>query len=1477
MDLRMRLNRPGWCTTIVGLAWLVSVSLSVFAADPPSSVTTKSSTAGEWEIQLDQQGGWPEASASPGQHQLKAVLQPVGEGQARSVNTPYKIDLAEDKATPSSSSTTITPISPLDGLIDRNHPIVVFEIDDGIDGSGFSTPQSDSNSIDVEVTPAGAMTKYNWAISQRDDRQIAELSVEFDPQRMDLVGDQDYQIKVLAIDALGHSKRQSFNYRYVSTAKPAYALLGEKGTAMVRSCSYRQPVVVELSTVPIGNSPVSDNVLMESVAGSRLDITPHDQFQFPESVQREIMNAVSVNVSGPAELKESDAAQFTRRFEINAAETARALEPATIRVDVPEYVQITYRMRSTQAGCPNIDPAWSVSGGVITPGQFVFLDFDEVEDIRISAERRSVLLGYQVMRTVNIPVGSFTYYAQNLVLKFSLESANKEVELSTTQSSAELIAETGNSLTKPLKASGDQYEFVYEDIIEGWHSIQADLFALGYFLEPDSRVAREDVVLNKSELIKGPKPEIESAEYDYASQTLNIKISDQGTPAELLDNQLNIGGVILPLQLDKNGTLSLPLPQPKYDMSGVLISTDLAGQSATRELTIHGLDLYQDKNKARKQTSSGYRSTYVPPLAQNLGGGAYRETCPVNCNNKVARGILNLDGLNNTPDKNLKTGPAYWAEERKRLKEFNSRVRSLGVNYSSLRSSTCATRLEVGIKPPRKPCGPILHKDMEAPQIRAFSVYPDRGLFTAIISDVGTPLSELKVITTVADNTGYRRRGENASAYTFNTTTGYLQVEFPVKADRESLNVWLQVSDSGKNSASESRQISMPSAPPEIDLREWQVPDMNQTVGLFADVWDSSGIDEPLTRLSLDGTPCAAVYLYGGFGLRAEKYGEKATWYCRVQTTEGIHEFSATAVDTFGLRSTASLSFGQAYPPLIQDLKILTADPTRNGITVFSALVTDTGLDLDASGLEFRVDGKRIEQDKLFYDPVTGVFSVDGPINVERGFHRAQLIATDRGGNSVAEFLSFAYAGSGFEPQIAGDLVLNQVYLWELQNSNGDGLANPGELIRLFFSFTNTGSSSLEDLQFRVIIDDQRIEIEKPLFSHPRLLAHQQFTVPEGIDLRIAADLLSSEGLESKTIPLIIEVTDNQGAHWDLDGEFTVYQERAVFAASQVGADAEPTITFITPTDGQVFDFGSLIPALATINLQGRFTTGAASLDSFEIEIADDNGAVVFSGTPSLLGNGLFALNVQLAAGRYETSAEVRNQQGDTALESLVFELNIDPPPNQLPLALITSHIDGAVVDFGVISPAVANLVVQGTFDPVDSPLQQLLFVAVNEDGDLLFFGAPEILAPGFFQATIPVTDEDAGELEMGILLETEDGDSVDQIISINLLLERPPNVLPQVAVTSPVSGEIIRFDTPFVFSHEITILGTFDVGDSVLDEIIIPINSAQANVQILTPTLWQATITLPSGTFSIEPEIRTVDGDFVNGPEVIFTVLSND
>ena len=640
----------------------------------------------------------------------------------------------------------------------------------------------------------------------------------------------------------------------------------------------------------------------------------------------------------------------------------------------------------------------------------------------------------------------------------------------------------------------------------------------------------------------------------------------------------------------------------------------------------------------------------------------------------------------------------------------------------------------------------VEERDILAPVIRpVFDA--STALLTASIHDHGMPLSELKIeLTAKNDSTrniagwGYQSHSTGSRpAFTFQN--GVLTSLFVPPAKGEFFTFQITAEDKAGNKNSAYLDVIMPREPPEVSL-EAETQQTNQVVSrygeqasayMMAEAKDDSQIVAEKTTLWLDDQVLRPFTLYSHTkeaGWRS-LFNYKAGYVAGVE--EGSHLARFRATDATGLWAEATAAFDFQLAPFISDFKVMPDAVRKIGGPALTAMVLDQGGDLDISGLALTIDGQPVDATRLFYDAASGYFSFDGPLALSDGSHVAEITATDSHGNRVKDSLRFTRAMEITTPFQSGGqgLVIDGLTLMELEDQNGDGRANPGELVRLFVSLRNDSDDVLACVG-RLSSEDLDIAVETASVAYGRMEPGSTLVPMQGFDLRIDSDILA------KTISDPYEAYFDLTLGCDADEEWVLPLTVPIYRPSiPVDTGLVVTLDRLPPTT-----------SAGAFRLQGTISSNAAFIDWMEIRV---NGALQGPVAFDREG-GRFEADVTLADGA--NSIEVTGADSNGARGSAlgyIFRTTAFTPPS----ITITSPSSG---DFFVCG----NLTVTGTYNTGSGTLSSIVVDAPWGMGN-----CPVTIIDGtnFSVDCGDVVSGPAGIYDIEATIETTDGvQSVDTI-----------------------------------------------------------------------------------------------------------------
>jgi hypothetical protein len=445
----------------------------------------------------------------------------------------------------------------------------------------------------------------------------------------------------------------------------------------------------------------------------------------------------------------------------------------------------------------------------------------------------------------------------------------------------------------------------------------------------------------------------------------------------------------------------------------------------------------------------------------------------------------------------------------------------------------------------RQPLGPTQYarrcrwewRDVTPPAIEEVECRPD-GTITARIHDHGGPLEELEV----SDDT--------AGSGRFDPRTGRFQTRADLTLG-ERIRVVIHARDKARNASSAFVHLSVPLQPPEVRLEVRELEGDGQSIAyrgmsfsvlLTATARDDSGLDREGTRPAVDGQPVPVLA-----AMDSSFNGEEWFVFGAANLEEGVHRADIAVADTLGLTGRAEAGFEIQNTPRIQDFRFLAPRDPSSPSALFSARIADAGGDLDAAGIRLHVDGQALPASQLYYHSESRYFAADGPLELTAGAHVAVLAAVDAHGHRAEQRLPFTWGvAPGSIVAADGGLVLEGVEIRELRPVDGDGLANPGELVRLYIRLQNPGDEALRNLTAELTSLDPHVRVETPGIEMGDLGGGGHvLRSPGGFDLHLAPDLGTVSRQDPYLAPLRLRVVDQAGEAWEFDFDLPVFQSRA--------------------------------------------------------------------------------------------------------------------------------------------------------------------------------------------------------------------------------------------------------------------------------------------------------------------------------------------
>jgi hypothetical protein len=642
-------------------------------------------------------------------------------------------------------------------------------------------------------------------------------------------------------------------------------------------------------------------------------------------------------------------------------------------------------------------------------------------------------------------------------------------------------------------------------------------------------------------------------------------------------------------------------------------------------------------------------------------------------------------------------------------------------------------------------------RDILAPVIRP-RFDPATDHLTASIHDHGMPLSELKInLTAKTDSTrniaGWKHHlHSTGSRPPFTFQNGILTSQFVPPSRGEFFVFEIIAEDKAGNRNRVVVDVMMPREPPEVSL----VAETQQTghvirrhgeqasAYMTAEAKDDSQIVVEQTTLWLDDQvlrPCIMYSHTKEAGWRS-LFNFKASYVAGVE--EGSHLARFRATDATGLWAETVANFDFQLAPVISNFKTMPDAVRKIGGPALTAMVIDRGGDLDISGMALTIDGQPVDATSLFYDAASGYFSVDGPLELAEGLHVANITATDSHGNQARDSLRFTRAMEISTPfQSSGQgLVIDGLTLMELEDHNGDGRANPGELVRLFIALRNDTGDDLSCIG-RLSSEDPDIAVETESVNYGTMEAGNTLLPMQGFELRIGSDVLTKTISDPYEAYLGLTLDCDGGQEWHLPLTIPIHQ---------------PSIPIDT---GMTLSLDRLPPSTSadTFRLQGTITSRAEFVDWMALRVNGvRQGPVTFN-----RAGGRFEAVVNLADGANTievTGADSNGARGSAA--GYIFRTTTFV----LPSIAITSPASG---DYFVCD----NLTVTGTYSTGSGTLRSITAIGPWGAGDT----CPTTIIDGtnFSVNCGDVTYGPAGIYDIEATIETTDGVQAVDTITISV------------------------------------------------------------------------------------------------------------
>jgi hypothetical protein len=812
---------------------------------------------------------------------------------------------------------------------------------------------------------------------------------------------------------------------------------------------------------------------------------------------------------------------------------------------------------------------------------------------------------------------------------------------------------------------------------EGLHVYTARLALSlwGWGSAPEGRVSDDGRSLQRSGevFVTLDPPRIEGFHYDRENECLQAGVSDRGTALEDLVLELSVSGAggLDPGWDPEAGALLSPFALPWGIQAARLEVTDLAGQTTTASCRILGFTPEARRLEARPsehpvsiKTSedSGARRPAGSPSNWRISRqyrGVYRDgkeavtecirtTLPITREHPLTRCLKRAWALygtvspqGGTDDSSLKATSTAPLSRSPALERAEAACRN---KYPPGTGHRWSREPEVRCR--------STWVDTLPPRIREVAFLPAERRVTALIDDHGMPLSQVRVDYLVEPAPLSRPHYRTARPFTFDTETGLFLGETTQGRENELFKVEIKATDAARNWSRKWLDVTAPAHPPELSL---EVLERGAAACPLGTCSDGSGVDHRRTRAWLDGVRVAPVGIRYGGGGAPDRVDLGPV------TEEGPHLARLEVWDFAGLSSEASTAFQVTLPPEIERFRSLPVSLQKAGGPAFSALIRDRGGDLDLGGIQLTVNDEPVPAERFYYDPRSGYFAADGPLDLGPGVHLARLTATDAHGNSDTAVLRFVPGERVQTPgRGGGDLSIAEATLWELEDHNGDGKANPGETVRLFVSLTNHGPARLSRVSGLLESGEAGIVVEEDRVVYGDLGPGETVAPLNGFDLRIDEGFLDTRPSEPCEARFTLEAGPGDGRAWLLDLVLPVYRPTlpvSVDASRQTPAAADPS----GPADPDQPDPAAPVMSEVTVMLEGLPVnteaseieisgTAASSASTIEEVVVRVNGI----GHPAAWNEaaGTFAATVPLDVGDNLVEAEAVDRTGASGMDA---------------------------------------------------------------------------------------------------------------------------------------------------------------------------------------------------------------------------------
>lgn len=808
-------------------------------------------------------------------------------------------------------------------------------------------------------------------------------------------------------------------------------------------------------------------------------------------------------------------------------------------------------------------------------------------------------------------------------------------------------------------------------------------------------------------LVRFDRPQIPSFRYDADLGSFVAEVADDGTPAEAMTVRVQADGREVACRFDagSNRWISPPFPVPEGMETALCVAVDRADQRAQRT-ALWGTPPAEvpitPQVTGYQSSSSGQSRLSFSPEIETVSehrlqrGKSYVQVC------------------------SSRFYPARppTAEEIRQCERW---VAAGGCVRIGCDASICGKPFGNGQW--GRDCR-WEWRDITPPAIEDVASSP-AGVVTATIHDHGAPISEMVVTTSESD-------------FSFDDRTGRFRTVADIsELEHKTVRIW--AADAARNHTSAYLELTVPLKPPEIEL---EVSDLSSdghriafqgvplSVLLTATAEDPSGIDHGRNRPAIDGIAVPVLSTMDVWGRPGDRilFGAQGLG-------EGPHLAEIRISDRVGMSASARTGFSISGSPVIRNFRYLAPPDPLAATPVFSARVRDPGNELSLANIAFWVDGLKVPADQLYYHSSSGYLAADGPMALGPGHHEARIEVFDDQGNTAEEHIAFSCASAGavMAPDSSGPLRLSDIAIREIRPVDGDGLANPGETVRLYFQIENSRSLPVADLKAELLSLDPLLRVENPEIILGDLDAGDTIQSSAGFDIRIDEGVSDLTRTDPYRAPLRLHLIDDDGNRRSFAIELPIYQIR-----SQPEGRIRLTI-----------DPSERVTTAAFVNISG--TASATPSIPLVVTISVNGSDHTAEWNPS---SGRYRARIPLAVGENGIAVSARSPEGGFAEAATRI---VRETPYRPPRLIITMPGEGALID------GCRPFDVAGRLDPGSSSVDTLQLTYIPEDEPEFWDSIDLTIDGSAFSGTVPALSM-GGVYELRVTLETRGGDAVTAI-----------------------------------------------------------------------------------------------------------------